>query len=135
MLIHALALPDECGKKINFQTGKLCNPRFEWVVKRQVYRDSLNQGQSSRNQGQIMHFEQVDLGEYRIYAGAIERPRQFGYVAAVVVMRERGRSPQVEAFRDENLASGYAWTSPAEALRFAVNAGRDAVLYRAGAVV
>ena len=47
-----------------------------------------------------MHFEQVDLGEYRIYAGAIERPRQFGYVAAVVVMRERGRSPQVEAFRD-----------------------------------
>lgn len=75
-----------------------------------------------------MHFEEVDAGDYRIYAGAVERPRTFGYVAAVVVMRVRGPAPQQEAFRDENLAGGYGWASPADALRFAVNAGRDMVM-------
>lgn len=75
-----------------------------------------------------MHFEEVDAGDFRIYAGAIERPRTFGYVAAVVVMRVRGKVPQQEAFRDENLAGGYGWASPADALRFAVNAGRDVVM-------
>ncbi len=75
-----------------------------------------------------MHFEEVDAGDYRIYAGAIERPRSFGYVAAVVVMQVRGKAGRSEAFRDENLAGGYGWASPAEALRFAVNAGRDVVM-------
>lgn len=77
-----------------------------------------------------MHFEEVDAGDYRIYAGAIERPRSFGYVAAVVVMRVRGQAGagRQEAFRDENLAGGYGWASAAEALRFAVNAGRDVVM-------
>ncbi|QPF74626.1 hypothetical protein G8A07_18030 [Roseateles sp. DAIF2] len=76
-----------------------------------------------------MHFEEIDAGDYRIYAGAIERPRSFGYVAAVVVMRVKGGSlPRQEAFRDENLAGGYGWASPADALRFAINAGRDVVM-------
>jgi hypothetical protein len=78
-----------------------------------------------------MHFAEMDTGDYRIYAGAIERPRQFGYVAAVVVMRH-GRGPRHEAFRDENLAGGYGWATPAEALRFAINAGREAVMCRIG---
>jgi hypothetical protein len=81
-----------------------------------------------------MHFDEVDAGDYRIYAGAVERPRQFGYVAAVVVVRVRGRLPRQEAFRDESLAGGFAWSSPAEALRFAVNAGRDVVMCRVGAL-
>jgi hypothetical protein len=81
-----------------------------------------------------MHFDEVDAGDYRIYAGAVERPRQFGYVAAVVVVRLRGRQPKVEAFRDENLADGYGWSSPKEALRFAINAGRDVVMCRIGAL-
>lgn len=81
-----------------------------------------------------MHFDEVDAGDYRIYAGAVERPRQFGYVAAVVVVRLRGSSPKAEAFRDENLAGGYAWASPKEALRFAVKAGRDVVMCRVGAL-
>ena len=81
-----------------------------------------------------MHFDEVDAGDYRIYAGAVERPRQFGYVAAVVVVRLRGHSPKAEAFRDENLAGGYAWSSPKEALRFAINAGRDVVMCRVGAL-
>ncbi|WP_431258364.1 hypothetical protein ACQ86G_28245 [Roseateles chitinivorans] len=53
-----------------------------------------------------MHFAEIETGDYRIYAGAIERPRQFGYVAAVVVVRT-GLSEAMnkrEAFRDENLA-------------------------------
>lgn len=75
-----------------------------------------------------MHFEEVDAGDFRIYAGAIERHKAFGYVAAVVVVRVRGKQPRQEAFRDENLAGGYGWASPADALRFAVNAGRDVVM-------
>lgn len=81
-----------------------------------------------------MHFEEVDAGDYRIYAGAMERPRQYGYVAAVVVVRMRGRMPRQETYRDESLAGGFAWASPREALRFAVNAGRDVVMCRSGAL-
>lgn len=47
-----------------------------------------------------MHFEEVDTGDYRIYAGAIEQPRAFGYVAAVVVVRLRGSMPRQETFRN-----------------------------------
>ncbi|MBO9686436.1 hypothetical protein [Roseateles chitosanitabidus] len=81
-----------------------------------------------------MHFAEIDTGDYRIYAGAIERPRQFGYVAAVVVVRmDQALSVHKrEAFRDENLAGGYGWATPAEALRFAINAGKEAVMCRIG---
>lgn len=81
-----------------------------------------------------MHFDEVDTGDYRIYAGAMEKPRQFGYVAAVVVVRVRGKLPRREAFRDESLAGGFAWASPSEALRFAINAGRDVIMCRVGAL-
>ncbi|MBB2484065.1 hypothetical protein H5407_02385 [Mitsuaria sp. WAJ17] len=77
-----------------------------------------------------MHFKEVDYGNYRIFAGAIERTRAYGYVAAVVVMRlEHGR-PLHEVFRDENMAGGYGWPSPAEALRHAVREGQRAVSSR-----
>ncbi|OWQ88693.1 hypothetical protein CDN99_14450 [Roseateles aquatilis] len=81
-----------------------------------------------------MHFAEVDTGDYRIYAGAIERPRQFGYVAAVVVVRMNAEMAvhKREAFRDENLAGGYGWATPAEALRFAISAGKEAVMCRIG---
>ena len=72
-----------------------------------------------------MHFEEADTGDYRIYAGAIERSRQFGYVAAVVVVRVRGRLPRQETYRNENLSGGYAWASPREALTHALKAGKD----------
>lgn len=77
-----------------------------------------------------MHFQELDAGDYRIYAGAMDRPRTFGYVAAVVVVRVRGVAVRREAFRDENLAGGYGWPTPAEALRHAINAGREAVMGR-----
>jgi hypothetical protein len=81
-----------------------------------------------------MHFAEIETGDYRIYAGAIERPRQFGYVAAVVVVRTTLSEAmnKREAFRDENLAGGYGWATPAEALRFAINAGKEAVMCRIG---
>jgi len=80
-----------------------------------------------------MHFEEVDAGDFRIYAGAIEKHRRCGYVAAVVVMREPGNGGfREEAFRDESLAGGFVWPTPNEALRFAINAGRDVVMCRAG---
>jgi hypothetical protein len=84
-----------------------------------------------------MHFEEVDAGDFRIYAGAIERPHRHGYVAAVVVMRQGGPSgggQREEAFRDENLAGGFCWSTPDEALRFAINSGRDVVMCRSGAL-
>lgn len=74
-----------------------------------------------------MHFKEVDCGNFRIYAGAIERTRAYGYVAAVVVVRlDQGR-PGPEVFRDENMAGGYGWPSPAEALRHALKEGQRAV--------
>ena len=72
-----------------------------------------------------MHFEEVDAGDYRIYAGAVERSRQYGYVAAVVVVRVRGRLPKQETYRNESLASGYPWASAREALTCAIKAGKD----------
>ena len=81
-----------------------------------------------------MYFEEVDTGDYRIYAGAMDRINSYGYVAAVVVIRLRTGQPRQEAYRDENLAGGFCWSSPAEALRFAINAGRDVVMCRAGAL-
>ena len=81
-----------------------------------------------------MHFEEVDAGDFRIYAGAIEKTRRSGYVAAVVVVREGGvpGMQREEAFRDESLAGGFVWPTPSEALRFAISAGRDVVMCRAG---
>jgi len=79
-----------------------------------------------------MQFDEVDAGDFRIYAGALDRPNRYGYVAAVVVMRVRGDGQRQEAFRDENLASGFAWATAAEALRFAINAGREVVMCRVG---
>ncbi|MBV8501774.1 MAG: hypothetical protein JO006_08655 [Paucibacter sp.] len=83
-----------------------------------------------------MQFDEVDAGDFRIYAGAIEKADCYGYVAAVVVVKkpvhtgERGQ----ETFRDVNLGGGFTWSTPGDALRFAINAGRDAVMCRAGSL-
>lgn len=68
-----------------------------------------------------MHFDERDVGDYRIYAGAMEAPRGGGYTAAVVVSRIRGtdRTPR-EAYRDTAVAGGHRWGTPTEALNYAV---------------
>ena len=77
-----------------------------------------------------MHFEEADAGDYRIYAGAVERPRQYGYVAAVIVMRVRGRLPKLETYRNENLSGGFAWPTAREALKHALTTGKNIALCR-----
>jgi hypothetical protein len=79
-----------------------------------------------------MRFEETHEGDYRIFAGALEAPRGDGYIAALVVNRVNhggtgaGRGHR-EAFRDDSLACGHRWTSPEEALRYAVNKARDLI--------
>ena len=81
-----------------------------------------------------MQYDEVDAGDFRIYAGAIEQPGSYGYVAAVVVFKKPARAGDTgrEAFRDVSLGGGFTWSTPDDALRFAINAGRDAVMCRAG---
>jgi len=83
-----------------------------------------------------MQYDEVDAGDFRIYAGAIEQPDCCGYVAAVVVMKKPRGAGDIghEAFRDVSLGGGFTWATPNEAVRFAINAGRDAVMCRAGAL-
>jgi hypothetical protein len=73
-------------------------------------------------------FDESSEGDYRIYAGALEAPRGQGYIAAVVVNRLRGAGqPPREAYRDDSLACGHRWLSPAEALSYAVNRAREVI--------
>jgi hypothetical protein len=73
-----------------------------------------------------MHFDERNEGDYRIYAGALEA--QGGYVAAVVVSRLRGvQNAPKEAFRDTAMSGGHRWSSPFEALSFAVKQAQDII--------
>jgi len=73
-----------------------------------------------------MHFDEMNLGDYRIYAGALEAPG--GYVAAVVVNRLRGvaQAPR-EAYRDIAMSGGHRWARAEEALRYAMGRGAELV--------
>jgi hypothetical protein len=81
-----------------------------------------------------MHFDERNEGDYRIYAGAFEATG--GYVAAVVVSRLRGvaNAPR-EAFRDTAISGGHRWSSPAEALSFAVRHAQDIIRKEPGKLV
>ncbi|MFN4116000.1 MAG: hypothetical protein ACK4F7_05795 [Inhella sp.] len=81
-----------------------------------------------------MQFEEIDAGDYRIYAGALERARTHAYTAAVVVVRMRADGLREEVFRDEEIGGGYPWPTAAEALRYALQRGRDVVMCRTGLV-
>jgi hypothetical protein len=70
--------------------------------------------------GTVMHFDERNEGDYRIYVGALEAPHGDGYIAAVVVNRVSGAmwTPR-EAFRDTSLSCGHRWPSAADALKYA----------------
>jgi hypothetical protein len=71
-----------------------------------------------------MHFQELDRGNFRIYAGAMEAPGGTGYTAAVVVMQLRGDACRPEVlYRADALAAGYRWPSPAKALNYATDRG------------
>lgn len=73
-----------------------------------------------------MHFAERNEGDYRIYAGALEKSG--GYVAAVVVSRLRGvaNAPK-EAYRDLAISGGHRWQHPDEALLHAVDHARRVI--------
>ncbi len=73
-----------------------------------------------------MHFEERKIGDYRVYAGALEGPRGDGYIAALVVQCDQdGRLREI--VRDESLACGHRWPSADAALAYAVAKGQDVV--------
>jgi len=73
-----------------------------------------------------MHFQEQSVGDFKIYAGAIETA-QGGYVAAVVVKQVHGADAPCEIFRDESLCDGRNWTDPQSALHYALTAARSAI--------
>ena len=75
-----------------------------------------------------MQFDERNIGDYRVYAGALEAPLGDGYIAALVVQRVQG-APGVpcEVLRDESLACGHRWQSADAALAYAINKGHEAV--------
>jgi hypothetical protein len=79
-----------------------------------------------------MQFEEIDAGDFRIYAGALERKGNASWCAAVVVVRTRADGLREEVFRDEDIGAGYPWPNAHEALRYAVQRGRDVVMCRTG---
>lgn len=78
-----------------------------------------------------MQFAEVNEGDYRIYAGALEAPAGDGYIAALVVKHHAGSTTGHAAtapiYRDDSVACGYRWPSPTEAITYALARGREVV--------
>ncbi len=73
-----------------------------------------------------MHFDERKIGDYRIFAGALEGPQGDGYIGALVVQRREGHVVH-EVLRDEGLACNHRWRSAAEALAYAMSKGHEVV--------
>ena len=75
-----------------------------------------------------MKFDERNVGDYKIFAGALEAPKGDGYIAAMIVQRIQG-VPGVprEALRDESLACGHRWPSAASALAYAMSKGQEVI--------
>lgn len=70
-----------------------------------------------------MYFDELETGDFRIYAGAMEVPQR-GYRAALIITRFHGTSEACEVVRDENMACGHVWRTSTQALSYAMNAGK-----------
>ncbi len=78
-----------------------------------------------------MQFDERYLGDYRIYAGALDAPRGDGYIAALIVQRVQGvpNTPR-EAYRDESLACGHRWESADAAIKYAIQRAAEVIRQR-----
>jgi hypothetical protein len=78
-----------------------------------------------------MHLDERDIGDYRVYTGALEGHQGDGYIAALVIYRVRGipGAPR-EILRDESLACGHRWPSAEAALAYAMSKGQEAIRNR-----
>jgi hypothetical protein len=86
-------------------------------------------GESTEPEPRHMIFQESDVGDHRIYVGAIEAPRGDGYIAALVVEHrpfDSGRAPR-ETYRDDALACGHQWPAAEIALVYAMRRGREVV--------
>lgn len=74
-----------------------------------------------------MNLQECDIGDFRIYAGALDGP-QGGYTAAVEVhqLRGPGQAPR-RVFGSDRLSGGHRFAGPDEALRHAMGIGRQAI--------
>ena len=74
-----------------------------------------------------MLFREVDTGDHRLYAVALQRADgQYG--AAVVAMRRLRDRRLIEVFRELDLGGGFGWSTPDDALRFALQQALDWVI-------
>lgn len=73
-----------------------------------------------------MHFDERKIGDYRVFAGALESLMGDGYIAALIVQREQGGAPR-EILRDESLACGHRWPSAEAALAYAMSKAHDTI--------
>jgi hypothetical protein len=75
-----------------------------------------------------MRFDEREIGDYRIFAGALEAPVGDGYTATMIVQRVHGAAnvPR-EVLRDEGLACGHRWESADAALAYAINKAQEAI--------
>jgi hypothetical protein len=72
-----------------------------------------------------MLFQERAIGEYRVYAGAVESTRG-GYMAALIIQQMCSRTQRSrDVHRDESLACGHAFRTPQEALDYAMNRARE----------
>lgn len=74
-----------------------------------------------------MKFDEINEGEYKIFAQAVPGPRRDGYIAAVVVKRREAGAGADIAFRDDCLAGGRRWPSPVTARRFAAALAQEMI--------
>ena len=78
-----------------------------------------------------MQFDECVMGDYRIYAGALEAPKGDGYIATMIVQRIHGvQGAPREVLRDEGLAGGHRWESASDALAYAINKAQEAIRKR-----
>jgi hypothetical protein len=83
-----------------------------------------------------MHFDERNIGDYRIFVGAVEAPKGQGYVAAMVIeqAREKGSKGHREVLRDDNIACGHRWACPSDALNYAIKKAQEAIRERTPAL-
>jgi hypothetical protein len=77
-----------------------------------------------------MNLQEREVGDFRIYAGALDAARG-GYTAAVEVHRVRGADqPPEVVFSSDRVSGGHRFEAPAAALRHALDIGHQAIRLR-----
>ena len=100
------------------------------VLGRNTADDCVTQSQRAVG-GNHMQFDERTVGDYRIFAGALEAPLGDGYIAAMIVQRVQGvpNTPR-EAYRDESVACGHRWASADAAIAYAMQRAADVIRQR-----